>query len=122
MMNIGKCRRCGKIMPGVMRPICPNCRKDLEVSYDRVRSFLKENSGMHFRRTDLSELSERSEVPERDIELLIEEGILELEGTREDSEEERATKERLLKEFQNSLDGSGTRKKSVSYGSERHGR
>ncbi len=121
-MNIGKCRRCGKIMPGLVRPICPNCRKDLEVAYDRVRSFLKENPDMHFRRTDLSELSERSEVPERDIELLIEEGILELEGAQEEAEEERATKERLLKEFQNSLDGSGNRKKTLSYGKERHGR
>ncbi len=121
-MQIGKCRRCAKMIPGVARIICPNCRKDLEVSYERVRSFLKENPEMVFRRTDLEELSKRSEVPERDIELLIEEGLLELEGSQKDAEEERAEKERLLKDFQGSLDSSGTRKKTLSYGKERHGR
>jgi len=121
-MQIGKCRRCAKMMPGFTRAICPNCRKDLDVSYERVRSFLKENPGMSFRRTDIEELSERSDVPEKDIEILIEEGLLELEGASGDDEEEKAAKERLLKDFQKSLGSSESQKKTVSYGKERHGR
>ncbi|HOO62972.1 MAG TPA: hypothetical protein PK364_03510 [Synergistaceae bacterium] len=121
-MKIGKCRRCGKILPGEARAICPNCRKDLDIAYERVRSFLKENPDMSFRRTDLRELAKRSEVPERDIELLIEEGILELEGAQAEADEERAKKEQLLKDFQSSLSGSGNQKKTLSYGKERHGR
>jgi hypothetical protein len=110
------------MIPGVTRAICPNCRKDLEVSYERVRGFLKENPGLSFRRTDIEELSERSDVPEKDIEMLIEEGLLELEGAQKDSEEEKAAKERLLKDFQKTLGSSETQKKALSYGKERHGR
>lgn len=44
-MNVRNCLRCGRIFQytNVGKPICPNCRKDLEVKFKDVRTFIKRN-------------------------------------------------------------------------------
>lgn len=43
-----KCRRCGKIfhVSGTLGQLCPNCIRDEEEIYLKVRSFVKDNPGV----------------------------------------------------------------------------
>ncbi len=63
-MNVRNCVRCGKIFQysNVGRPICPNCRKDLEVKFKEVREYIKRNPN-----TSIAEVSEVTECDVKQI-------------------------------------------------------
>ncbi len=47
-MRTLKCRRCSKVftVQGTLGQLCPNCIKDEEATYLKVRSFVKDNPGV----------------------------------------------------------------------------
>ncbi len=99
------------------------------MAYERARTFIKDNPDINFRRNEFEELAEQANLPAKDIELLIEEGFLELEGADEYEENDddggvaKTGKEKLLQQFQDNLSKKqGSQKKHLTYGKERHGR
>lgn len=62
-MNVRNCIRCGKIFQySAGKPICPNCRKDLEVKFKDVRDFIKKNP-----QCSIAEVAESCEVEVKQI-------------------------------------------------------
>ncbi len=47
-MKTLKCRRCSQVfqVQGVLGQLCPNCIREEEAIYNRVRSFVKDNPGI----------------------------------------------------------------------------
>lgn len=44
-MDVRNCLKCGRIFTYAMgKPICPNCKKDLEVKFTEVRTFVRKNT------------------------------------------------------------------------------
>ncbi|GEM_PF-827442 len=81
-MELRNCMICGKAFPYAGgKPICPSCRREIEEAYDKVRRFLRDNPKLAI---TISELSELTGVEEEIINVLIDEGLIELktpEGT-----------------------------------------
>lgn len=63
-MNVRNCIRCGKIFQysNVGKPICPNCRKDLEEKFKDVRTFIKRNPNV-----SIAEVAESTETEVKQI-------------------------------------------------------
>ena len=61
-MNIKNCTRCGKIYNYDGFKICYNCRKEDEKDYEKVKDYLRENSG-----ATISDVSEATEVDTQKI-------------------------------------------------------
>ena len=57
-MNVRNCVKCGKIFNYVAgKPICPNCKKDLESHFKEVRDYIKRNP-----HASIAEVSENCET------------------------------------------------------------
>lgn len=76
MKNV-KCRRCGSIftVQGSLGQLCPNCIRNEEETYSKVRSFVKDNPGV-----SVQEVSEILSVPRTKIMNYIKEERLEVTG------------------------------------------
>lgn len=62
-MNVRNCVKCGKIFNYVAgKPICPNCKKELEDEFKVVRDYIKKNPG-----ASIAEVSEACEVDVKQI-------------------------------------------------------
>lgn len=72
-MGVRNCSRCGKIFNyAAGQPICENCRKELEVMFQKVKDFIKENPNK-----GIKEVAEECEVPENQIKQWVREERLE---------------------------------------------
>lgn len=76
MKNV-KCRRCGSVftVQGSLGQLCPNCIRNEEETYSKVRSFVKDNPGV-----SVQEVSEILSVPRTKIMNYIKEERLEVTG------------------------------------------
>lgn len=72
-MKIDYCPRCGKIFAKGIRDICPACVKEVEEEYERCVAYLREHKG-----ANITELSEATEVPVKQITKFIREGRISL--------------------------------------------
>lgn len=72
-LNVDNCPRCGKLFSRTFYDICPNCVKEIEEQYILCRDYLKKN-----RSVTLSELSEATGVPLKQILKFIKEGRISL--------------------------------------------
>lgn len=62
-MNVRNCVKCGKIFNYVSgKPICLNCRKDLEEKFKETRTYIKRNT-----KASLAEVSEACEIDVKQI-------------------------------------------------------
>lgn len=72
-MAVSNCQRCGKIFNYVAgQRICENCRKELEVMFQQVKDYIKENPNQ-----GIKEVAEGCEVPENQIKQWVREERLE---------------------------------------------
>lgn len=63
MMNVRNCVKCGKIFNyAAGKPVCPNCRKDMEDQFKEVRTFVKRNAN-----ASIAEVSESCGVDVKQI-------------------------------------------------------
>jgi len=70
-MNVRNCRRCGKIYHYDGSPICPQCRKEEEEDFKRVKDYLYEHPG-----ATLPEVANATKVsPEKILRFLKEERL-----------------------------------------------
>lgn len=74
-MNIRNCIRCGKIYNYDGFRICPTCRKDDEVDFQKVKDYLYENPG-----ANISQVHEGTKVDTDKIIEFLREGRLEISG------------------------------------------
>jgi len=70
-LNVGYCPRCGKLFSRSYHEVCANCVKEIEEQYTLCRDYLKEN-----KYATLSQLSEETGVPMKQILKFIREGRL----------------------------------------------
>ena len=70
-LNVGYCPRCGKLFSRSYHDVCANCVKEIEEQYTLCRDYLKEN-----KYATLSQLSEETGVPMKQILKFIREGRL----------------------------------------------
>ncbi len=77
-MELRNCMLCGKafVYTGG-KPICPDCRREIEEAYEKVRVFLRDHPKI---KLSISELAELTGVEEDIIIILVEEGRIDLEG------------------------------------------
>lgn len=62
-MEVRNCVKCGRIFNYAMgKPICPNCRKDLEVTFKEVRLYIRKNP-----KSSIAEISEACQVEVKQI-------------------------------------------------------
>jgi len=62
-MNIRNCSKCGKIFNYVAgKPVCPNCRKNLEEKFKETRQFIKKNPN-----ASIAEVSEECDIDTKQI-------------------------------------------------------
>ncbi len=62
-MNVRNCVKCGKIFNYVAgKPVCQNCRKDLDEKFKVVRTFVKRNP-----QASIAEVSEENDVDVKQI-------------------------------------------------------
>lgn len=72
-MNVANCPRCGRIFVKGLNEICPNCKKEIDLQYEKCLKFLRDNRG-----TTINELSEATEITIRQITKFIREGRISL--------------------------------------------
>jgi phage FluMu protein Com len=118
-MEMTTCYVCGKVIGKSTGEICPQCRKLLDVIYEKARTYLRDNPK---EKLDALELAEALGEDERLIQLLAMEGRFSGEdndGKEEDEEEKK--RQQLLAEIEKSL--SNTVKKGITtYGADRYGK
>ncbi|MCR4924566.1 MAG: flagellar protein [Lachnospiraceae bacterium] len=62
-MNVRNCKKCGRIFNYISgQPICPQCKKDMEDLFQKVKEYIQDNKGASVR-----EVSEECEVDEGQI-------------------------------------------------------
>ena len=72
-MGVSNCKRCGKIFNYVVgQRICEGCRKELEVMFQQVKEYIRENPNQ-----GIKDVSEGTEVPESIIQQWVREERLE---------------------------------------------
>jgi flagellar operon protein (TIGR03826 family) len=77
-MNLDNCPRCGRLYAKNFMGICGNCIKDIEVEYDKCKTYLREHKGAH-----MQELSDATGVSVRQITKFIREGRISIENNPE---------------------------------------
>ncbi|MEW4372164.1 TIGR03826 family flagellar region protein [Paenibacillus kandeliae] len=68
-MNLGNCPQCGKLYVLNLRGMCSDCIKKIERQYEDCNHYLRQNRG-----ATITELSEATEVPIKQITQFIREG------------------------------------------------
>ncbi|ACB85805.1 TIGR03826 family flagellar region protein [Natranaerobius thermophilus] len=71
MQNLKNCKRCGKLFLKTTRDICPDCHQKEEDDFLKVKQYLDKNPG-----ATIVEVSEETEVSQKQIRKFIEEGRL----------------------------------------------
>ena len=72
-MAVSNCQRCGRIFNYVAgQRICENCRRELEVQFQQVKEYIRENPNQ-----GIKEVAEGAEVPEKQIRQWVREERLE---------------------------------------------
>jgi flagellar operon protein (TIGR03826 family) len=72
-MEMANCRKCKRLFPRVLDPICEDCKKDEEATFDTVREFLRDNP-----KSTVGETSEATGVSTKKIFGYLREGRLEI--------------------------------------------
>ncbi|MEB3102338.1 TIGR03826 family flagellar region protein [Paenibacillaceae bacterium T2] len=72
-MNIANCPRCGRIFAPGLKDVCSACAKEVEQQYERCVQYLRDNRG-----ATITEVSENTEVPIKQITKFIREGRISL--------------------------------------------
>ncbi|WP_026895472.1 TIGR03826 family flagellar region protein [Clostridiisalibacter paucivorans] len=72
-MDVRNCRKCGKIYQYDGFKICPTCRKEDEIDFQKVKDYLYDNPN-----ATIQMVSEETEVSEKKILRYLKEGRLEL--------------------------------------------
>ncbi len=72
-METKNCPKCGRLFTYVKNSICPDCLKEEEETFQRVRAYLKEFPGQ-----SISQVSEATGVPPRKISKYLRDGRLEV--------------------------------------------
>lgn len=118
-MEMTACDVCGKIFAATGRAVCPDCRKLLDIIYEKARTYLRDNPQEKIRAAELAEaIGEELRL----VEIIVAEGRFDSQNISEDDPEEKKRK-RLLDEFQKNLSGKQEKAaKRVTYGQTRHGR
>lgn len=70
-MELTSCRRCNKLFITLRSRFCPECEKEIELSFIRVKNYLEDNPAV-----PLEKLSTETEVAKKLIYKFIEEGRL----------------------------------------------
>ncbi len=72
-MEVINCPRCGRVFTKINKSVCPACVKEDEETFERVRSYVKENP-----LCTMTELSEETKVSVKRITQYIRDGRLEI--------------------------------------------
>ena len=75
MADIRNCKNCGRIFNYMGKPICPDCIKEDDEDFKKVRDYLYKYPG-----TSMSKVSEELEVSMQKIKRYLREGRLEIVG------------------------------------------
>lgn len=70
-MQVQNCKRCGKVFSSLSKTVCPNCEKEEEAAFMKVKEFIRENS-----HCSLQEISDATEVSSKRILKFIRDGRL----------------------------------------------
>jgi flagellar operon protein (TIGR03826 family) len=70
-LNVGNCPKCGKVYVKNLNGMCPNCLKGIELEYEKCLKYLRDH-----RSCTIQEMSEETEVSERQIVKFIRDGRL----------------------------------------------
>ena len=126
-MNMTTCHVCGKVFGSTGAGACPNCRKLLDIVYEKARAYLRDNPKVQ---PSTQELAAAIGEDVRLVEILRLEGRFDTTAndTPLESAEEKKRKQ-LLEDLQKNLTGTSKDKPSQqssqstgTYGSDRHGR
>ena len=120
-MEMSSCVVCGKIFMVSGRPVCPSCRKLIDIVYDKARSYLRDNPNTKLNARELAEAIKEDIAL---VEILVMEGRFEDKNDIPVESEEERNRKKLLEEFQKntSKTTSSAKRGPTTYGSDRHGR
>ncbi|GGA43727.1 flagellar protein [Paenibacillus physcomitrellae] len=74
-MNLDNCPRCGKLYAKNFMGLCGDCIKEIEIEYDKCKTYLRENKGTH-----MQQLSDATGVSIKQITKFIREGRISIEN------------------------------------------
>lgn len=72
-MAMTNCPRCGKLFNQIRLPICPECEKNEEEEFKRVKEYVTDNPG-----ANISEIVTETDVPLKRIQKFLRDGRLEV--------------------------------------------
>jgi len=119
-VEMASCIACGKIFGATGNPVCPACRKLLDIVYEKARAYLRDNQK---ERLDAKALAKAIDEDVRLVEILVAEGRFDEGDAPRESDDERKRK-RLLEDLQKNLSAPAARKEGgpATYASGRHGK
>ena len=120
-MPLLTCKLCGKVFTSPGGRTCPECLKDLDDLYPKVREYLRDNPKEEF---NVETLSAAMDVDVRRVQALADMGYLDRDlNKRLDSNAE--NRQKLAKEFEDTLNqmkqASAQRDSNKTYGEQRYG-